>query len=46
MNAYLNIYYLKLGCAFFSSGIIAVNNSLYVYKINLIRTFCVVIVTN
>jgi len=46
MNDYLNIYYLKLCSAFSSLGISAVNNSLYVYKINLIRTFCVVIVTN
>jgi hypothetical protein len=46
MNESLNIYYLKLCSAFSSLGISAVNNSLQVYTINLIRTFCVVIITN
>jgi len=46
MNDYLNIYYFKLCCSFFSLVIFVDNNSLLVYKINLIRTFCVVIITN
>jgi hypothetical protein len=46
MNDFLIIYCFEFCCVFFSLGIIAVNNSLRVCKINLIRTFSVVIITN